>query len=58
MTKFDPNEYLEVFLLGNVLKIMNFMGKSLEFFINKNWQWYPHFLIKICQEILVFMIEK
>ena len=58
MTKFDPNEYLEVFLLGNVLKIINFMGKSLEFFINKNWQWYPHFLIKICQEILVFMIEK
>ena len=58
MTKFDPNECLEVFLLGNVLKIINFMGKSLEFFINKNWQWYPHFLIKICQEILVFMIEK
>ena len=58
MTKFDPNEYLEVFLLGNVLKIINFMGKSLEFFINKNWQWYPHFLIKNMPRYLGFYNRK
>ena len=58
MSKFDPNQNLEVFLSGNVSKIINVLGKSLESFISKNWQWYPHFLITNMPRYLGFYNRK
>ena len=44
MTKFDPNQYLEVFLQGNVLKIINFfLEKSLEFLYFQKMAMIPAF---------------
>ena len=58
MSKFDPNQNLEVFLSSNVLKIINVLGKSLESFISKNWQWYLHFLITNMPRYLGFYNRK
>ena len=58
MTKFDPNECLEVFLLGNVLRIINFMGKSLEFFIYNKIVKVSEFLIKNMPKNLGFYDRK
>ena len=59
MPKSGPINNLEVFLWDNVLNIINFLGKSLEFFyLQQNSNGINIFWSKICQETLVFMIEK
>ena len=59
MPKSGPINNLEVFLWDNVLNIINFLRKSLEFFyLQQNSNGISIFWSKICQETLVFMIEK
>ena len=42
-SKSDPNHNLEVFLQGNVLKIINFLEKSLEFLYFQKMAMIPAF---------------
>ena len=59
MPKSGPINNLEVFLWDNVLNIINFLGKSLEFFyLQQNSNGISIFWSKLCQETFVFMIEK
>ena len=43
MSKLDPDQNLEMFLQGNVLKIINFLEKSLEFLYFQKMAMIPAF---------------